>query len=88
MTTIFHTWAYGRFIKIQSNLRRKKLYRTNEGSNFRGGGFSNVDNVESQSNLEEKVNPSILKDDFSSRTEPSIFTSIEPVLLDQSKKTS
>ena len=37
---------------------------------------------EPQSNLEEKVNPSILKDDFSSRTDPFIFTSIEPVLFD------
>ena len=43
---------------------------------------------EPQSNLEEKVNPSNLKDYFSSRTEPSIFTSIEPVLLDQSNKNS
>ena len=32
--------------------------------------------------------PSILKDDFSSRTDPSIFTSIEPLLLNQSNKTS
>ena len=32
-----------------------------------------------QSNLEEKVNPSILKDDFSSRTDPSIFTFLAPV---------
>ena len=38
----------------------------------------------SQSNLEEKVNPSILKDGFPSRTDPSIFTSIAPVLLDRS----
>ena len=29
MTTVFHTWAYGRFIEIQSNLRRKKLHRAN-----------------------------------------------------------
>ena len=29
-----------------------------------------------QSNLEEKVSPSILKDDFSLKTDPSIFTSI------------
>ena len=41
-----------------------------------------------QSNLEEKVNLSILKDDFSSRTDPSIFTSIEPLLLDLSNETS
>ena len=43
---------------------------------------------ESQSNLEEKVNPIILKDDFSSRTASSIFTSIESLLLDRSNETS
>ena len=36
---------------------------------------------EPQSNLEEKINPSILKDDFSSRTDLSIFTSIAPVAI-------
>ena len=39
---------------------------------------------ELQSNLEKKVNPSILKDYFSSRTDPSIFTFTEPFLLDRS----
>ena len=43
---------------------------------------------EPQSNLEEKENSSILKDDFSSKTDWSIFTSIAPELLDQSNKTS
>ena len=43
---------------------------------------------EPQSNLEKKVDSNILKDDFSSKTEPSILTSIAPELLDQSKKTS
>ena len=43
---------------------------------------------ESQSNLEGKVKPSILKDDFSSRTDSFIFTSIVPVLLDWSNETS
>ena len=28
MTTVVYTWAYGRFIEIQSNLRKKKLRRT------------------------------------------------------------
>ena len=42
---------------------------------------------EPRSNLEEKGNPNILKDDFSSRPDPSIFTSIAPVLLDGSNKT-
>ena len=41
--------------------------------------------LEANSNLEEKDKPSILKDDFSSRTDPSIFTSIAPMLLDGSK---
>ena len=42
---IFHARPYSRFIEIQSNLRRMKLHRTNEGTNFLGGGFSNTDNV-------------------------------------------
>ena len=42
---------------------------------------------EPQSDLKEKVNPSILKDYFSTRTDPSIFISIAPVLLDQSNET-
>ena len=32
---------YSRFTEIQSNLRKKKLHRTNKGSNFFGGSFSN-----------------------------------------------
>ena len=43
---------------------------------------------EHQSNLEEQANPSILKDDFSSRIDPPIFTSIEPLLLDHLNETS
>ena len=31
------------FIEIQSNLRRKKLHKTNQGSNLLGGSFSNRD---------------------------------------------
>ena len=54
---------------------------------FYGGSFSNRDNVRFLIQFEEKVNPSILNDDFSSRTDPSIFTSIQPLLLDQSKST-
>ena len=41
---------------------------------------------EPQFNLEEKETPSILKDDFSLRTDPSIFTSIPPELLDRSNE--
>ena len=85
MTTVFHAWQYGRFKDIQSKLRKKKLHRTNQGSNFLGGSFR--DNARAQSNLEEKVNPSIFKDDFSSKRDPSIVTSITPVLLDWSSET-
>ena len=71
MIAVFSAWLYGRFVEIQSNLRKKKLHRTNQNSNF-----------------EKKVNTSILKDDFSSRTDPFILTYIVPVLLDWSNKRS
>ena len=45
MTTVFHTSPYGRFMEIQSNLRRKKLHNKNQGSNSLGGRFGNRDNV-------------------------------------------
>ena len=45
MTIVFHTWTYGRFIEIESNLTRKKLYRTNLSSSFLGGSFSYRDDV-------------------------------------------
>ena len=45
MTTVFHVRPYGKSIEIQSNLRRKKIHRTNQGANFLGGSFSNRDNV-------------------------------------------
>ena len=44
VTTLFHAWLYGRFIKIQSNLRGKKLHRMNQGRKFLRGSFSNRDN--------------------------------------------
>ena len=65
ITALLHAWAYGRFIEIQRNLRRKKLHRTNQGSNFLGGSFSNRDNVRVPIQFKEELNPSILKDDFS-----------------------
>ena len=73
---------------MQSNLRRKKLRRMNHSCDFLGGSFSNRDNDEPQSNLEEKVNPRFVKGDFYPREDPTIFTSIAPVLLDWSNETS
>ena len=43
---------------------------------------------ESQSNFEEKVNSSILKAQFYSRTDLFIFASTAPVLFDWSNETS
>ena len=88
MLTVFHARLHSRFTEIQSNLRRKKLQRTNQDYNFLRGSFSNRDKKKPQSNLEEKVNSSILKDDFSSETDSSIFKSIASGLLDQSNQTS
>ena len=45
MTILFNARLYGRFIEIQSNLWRKKLYRTSQGSNFLACSLSNKDNV-------------------------------------------
>ena len=52
----------------------------NQGSNFLGETFSNRDK-ELQSNLKEKDSLSILKDDFSSRKDTSMFTLIASQLL-------
>ena len=43
MTTVFHARLHGRFVEIKSNLRRKKLYRTNQNSVFLEGSFNNRD---------------------------------------------
>ena len=89
MTTVFHTWLYGRFIEIQSNLRRKKVYRMNHGSNFLWGSFSNRDNVRAPIKFRRKSQPQHLKRWFLLKNRPIHFTSlIPPVLLDQSNKTS
>ena len=41
MTTVFHLRSYGRFEEIKNNLRRKKLKRRNQGSNFLEGSSGN-----------------------------------------------
>ena len=63
-------------VGMHSNPKRKKLYRTNQISNFLGGSFSNRDNVRASIQFRREIQPqSILKDDFSWRTDSSIFTS-------------
>ena len=56
MRAVFHTWPYGTF-EIQSDLRRRKLHRTNQGSNFLIGSFSNRDNVRALVQFRRKSQP-------------------------------
>ena len=83
MTIVFHALSDTRFIEIKSNLRRE-----NQDYYFIGAVLVIQIMQQSQSKLEEAVNPSILKDEFCSRKDPFIFTSIAPVLLDRSNETS
>ena len=80
MVDMFHAWLYGRYIERETSFIEQ----------IKGPVFilATVIMLEPHSSLGEKVNPSILKDDFSSRTGPSIFRSIAPVLLDRSNGTS
>ena len=85
MATVFHESPYSRFIEIKSNLRKKKLNRTNQGSNFLVDSFSNRDNVRAPIQF---GNPSILQDDFSPELDSSIFTSIAPQWIGRSNELS
>ena len=73
MTAVFHIWPYGTFIEIQSNLRRKKLHRTNHSSNFLGGSFSNRDNVRAPIQFRRESQPQHLKRCFILKNRPIHF---------------
>ena len=45
MAVVFHAWLCGRFTKLNGNLRKKKLFTTNQESDFIGGSLSNRSNV-------------------------------------------
>ena len=81
MTTAFTAGSYDRFIEIKSNFSRKKLHRADQSFSFLRETFSNRDNVRVLNQFRSKGNPSFLKDDFSSRVDPSIFISIAPELF-------
>ena len=61
MTTVFHAYMCGRFIEILSNLGRKKLHRTNQGSNFLGGSFGKKDDIKPPIQFRRKGQPQHLK---------------------------
>ena len=73
MTTVFHAWLYGRFIEIQSNLRKKKLHRTNQGSNFLGGSLSNRMNVRAPIQFRRESQHQHLKRQFFLKNRPIPF---------------
>ena len=62
MTTVIHAGLYGRFIEIQSNLWRKKLYTTNQGPNLLGGSFSNIDHVRAPIQFRREIQSQHLND--------------------------
>ena len=82
MATVFHAWPFDRFTEMQNFIERIKA------SNFLEAVLAIQIMSEPESNLQKKVNPRILKGDFPPRTDPSIFTSIAPVLSDCPNKPS
>ena len=89
MTIIIHAWPYGRFIEIyKATSGEKNFIEQIKPLIFFQTVLAIEIMYEPQPNLEEKVNPSILKGDFSSRTDQSTFKLVAPVLLDQSNKTN
>ena len=73
MTTEFQPWPYGRFVEIHSNLRRKKLHKTNQGSDFLGGIFSNTNNARALIHFRGKCQPQHLKKWFFLENRPIHF---------------
>ena len=73
MAKVFYPWVYDRFIDIQNNLRRKKLHRTNQGSNFIAGSFSNRDNKRAPIQFRRKSQPQHLKRWFFLKNRPLHF---------------
>ena len=73
MTTVFHAWPYRRFIEKQSKFRKKKLHRTNQGSNFLGGSFSNRHNLRAPIQFRRESQLQHLKESFFFKNRPIHF---------------
>ena len=61
MTAVFHAWPYDKFIEIQSQFRRKKLHKTNQGANFLGLSLRNRDNIRAPIQIRREIQPKLLK---------------------------
>ena len=79
MATVFHTWPYGRFIEIQSNLRRNKVNRMNQSSNFLRDSFSNRDTVRAPIQFKRESQRQYLERIIFQQEQTHIFTSIVPM---------
>ena len=89
MTTLLHARSYGRFLqRWRATSGERKFKELIKVSIFLEAVLVMEIMKENQSTLEEKGSLSILKDYFSSRINPYIFTSIAPEVLDWSDKTS
>ena len=73
MATVFHASSYGRFTEIQSNLGRKKLHRTNQGSNFLGSSFNGRDNMRASIHFRRESQHQHLKRKFFLKNRPIHF---------------
>ena len=74
LTVVFHPRPDGRYIELKHNLKRKKLFRTNQDSNFFGGTCYSRGMVSKNPNpIRRERQSSFLKDDFSSSTDPYVF---------------
>ena len=81
MTTVFHARPYGGLIEIQSNLRRKKLHRTNQGFKCLGESFSNRVNLRSPIQTRRKRQPQHLENELSSKTNLNESTEVTNACL-------
>ena len=73
MTTVFHARPYGRFIEIQNIVRRKKVHRTSQDSNFLGDSFSNRDNIRVPNQFRRERQPQLHKRLFFLKNRPINF---------------
>ena len=84
MTTVFQVRSYGRFVERKSKVRRKKLHRINQGSNFPRGSFGSADNVRVSIQFRRRRQSQHLQRQFSIKIRPIYFyinstTVIRPV---------
>ena len=84
MIAVFHARWHGRFTEIRATSGERNFIERIKVSVFLMAVLAIETTQESQINLEGKESSSILKNEFSSRTDLSTFTSIATKFLEQS----